>query len=310
MREFMTRVSDYFNERRNDPERKEDRLAIGVVAAVAVVIIVLLLLLLWGHTTQEKKKQEAAEKAQALQEAQEMQEEQALATATYEEKMAEYMSKNSGEELRQEYLNSTSDLAEKVRELQTTMERVEKELDKVIIEYREGSAVPGERLTALEKEIRTVIESVRGLEARYADLSDVIQTIDRERIPMIQAQIKGFQEELQRVYADVGTVYEKIAALEKEDRKLWEKLSEVERGLDTALSKNLSEIDRQIERMDGEMNRLEKEMKEVVRQMNEKLEERIDTLSEEGLSYRYEQSTNTLYLMPNREKAAGKEAQP
>ena len=49
MREFMTRLSDYWNERKNDPDRQENRLAVVVTGAVAVVIIVLLMVLLWGY---------------------------------------------------------------------------------------------------------------------------------------------------------------------------------------------------------------------------------------------------------------------
>ena len=46
MREFMTRLSDCFNEWRNDPERKENQLSVAVIGAVSVVIIVLVILLL------------------------------------------------------------------------------------------------------------------------------------------------------------------------------------------------------------------------------------------------------------------------
>lgn len=263
MREFMTRVSDYFNERRNDPERKEDRLSLVVIGAVAVVIVVLLLLLLWGYTTQEKKQKEAAEKTQ------ELLEEQGLTAVTYEEKMEEYMSQNAGDELRQEYLASTSDLGEKVRELQTTMERVQKELEKVIREYQEGGQK--EKLTLLEKEINTILEKIREMETEYADLADLVQVIDQEKITMIQAQIQIFQEKLEQVRADVAGIYEKIAALQKEDAALWEKLSKVEQSLSSALEKDFNEINR-----------------------------RIDALSAAGLIYRYEQESNTLYLMPGK----------
>lgn len=271
MREFMTRVLDYFNERRNDPERKEDRLSIVVVGAVAVVIVVLLLLLLWSRTIQEKKHREAAEKTE------ELLKEQGLTAVTYEEKMEEYMSRNAGEQLRQEYLTRTSDLGEKVRELQTTMEQVQKELERVISEYQEGQK---EELVLLEKEINTVLKKIREMETEYADLSDLIQVIDQEKITMIQAQIQTLQEKLEQVRTDVTGIYEKIAALQKEDEALWEKLSKVEQSLSYALEKDMNEIN-----------------------------QRIDALSEAGLTYRYEQETNTLYLMPG-QKPGTKEAQP
>lgn len=291
MREFMTRLSDYLNERREDPERKEDRLSLVVIGAVAVIVIVLVLLLLWGYSTaQEKKQKEAGKKAQEL--LKEQMEEQELTAVTYEEKMAEYMSQNAGEELRQEYLTSTSDLGEKVKELQTTLEQVQKEVEKVIRENQgEGQTV---KLTQLEKEVNTVLERIREMETEYADLSDLIQVIDQEKIPMIQMQIQAFQAELEQVRTDVAGIHEKIAALEKEDKALWEKLSEVEQSLATALEKDFEEIDRRVDDLSRDMGYLEKKM---------------DALSAAGLAYRYEQRTNTLYLMPN-QKAGAKEAQP
>ena len=105
MREFMTKVSDYLDERRDDPERKEDRLSLAVVAAVAAVVVVLLLLFWWGYTVHEKKEKEAAEKAKTIQESEalaSMQEEaQGIVAATYEEKMKEYLSQNEAEALRE-----------------------------------------------------------------------------------------------------------------------------------------------------------------------------------------------------------------
>lgn len=291
MREFMRRVSDYLNERREDPERKEDRLSIVVIGAVAVVVIVLILLLLWDYTaTQEKKQKEARERTQEL--LKEQAEEQELTAITYEEKMAEYMSQSAGEELRQEYLTSTSDLGEKVKELQTTLERVQKEVEKLIRENQEEGQT--EKLTRLEKEVQTVLERIRDMETKYADLSDLIQTIDQEKIAMIQKQIQAFQAELEQVRTDIAGIHQKIASLEKEDKDLWEKLSKVEQRLATALEKDLNEID---QRMDG-----------LSRNMDD-LEKKMDALSAEGLAYRYEQRTNTLYLMPN-QRAGAKEAQP
>lgn len=187
------------------------------------------------------------------------------------------MSQNAGEELRQEYLTSTSDLGEKVRELQTTMEQVQKELEIVIGEYQEGQK---EELVLLEKEINTVLEKIREMETEYADLADLIQVIDQKKITMIQAQIQTLQEKLEQVRTDVAEIYAKIAALQKEDAALWEKLSKVEQSLSGALKKDVNEIN-----------------------------QRIDALSEAGLTYRYEQETNTLYLMPG-QKAGTKGAQP
>ncbi len=99
MREFMTKVSDYFNEWREDPEREDGQVTrVFIIAAAIAVAVVIALLLWWGYGVQEKKREEAAAKARKLQEAQSMQdtqdaialrEAQGLVTATYEEKMQE-----------------------------------------------------------------------------------------------------------------------------------------------------------------------------------------------------------------------------
>lgn len=39
------------------------------------------------------------------------------------------------------------------------------------------------------------------------------------------------------------------------------------------------------------------------RELDEKLDEKMDALSSESLSYRYEEQTNTLYLMPGQSQS-------
>lgn len=308
MRGFMTRVSDYFNEWREDPERKENRLSIAVIGAVAAVIIVLLLLLLWwGHSAQEKKK-EAAGKAARLQAAQELQtsreaeEAQGLVATTYEEKMAEYMSMDSGEELRQEYLTNANALTEKIRELQTAMEKVQAEITAITGEYQDGNAKVTEKLTVLEGETKIVVGKINALEVKMTELADTIRVVNEEKIPVIQKQIGELREEIEQTRTDMADIREKIKALEKEDEKLWKRLSEVERSLENALGENMKEIDKRVDRLGGDLDDLERELREALEKMSEKINERMDVLSSDTLSYRYEEETNTLYLMPNHKK--------
>ncbi len=304
MREFMTRMSDCFNEWRNDPERKENQLSLVVTGAVAVVIIVLLLLLLWwGHSVQEKRKEESAKKVAELQKAQELQEAgeiqgaeeaQGLVKSTHEEKLAAYMSADSGEALRQEYLTNTNELSEKIKELQTTMEKAQAEIETIVREYREGDAKVTEKLSVLERETKTVVENIAALERKVTELSNAVQVIDGEKIPAIQEQIGELRKEIEQARTDMAGVHEKIKALEKEDEKLWERLSEVEKSFKTALGDNMKEIDQRVGRLVDDMDELERELKAALEKMREKME----TLASDSLSYRYEEETNTLYLMP------------
>lgn len=102
MKDFMTKISDYLNERRNDPERRENQLSIVIIGAVAVVVIILLLLLFWTYTVKERERKQKEAAKEALLEA-EMQmkvpvEEEELVAETHEEKAEEYMSQNDGRE--------------------------------------------------------------------------------------------------------------------------------------------------------------------------------------------------------------------
>lgn len=311
MREFMTKLSDFINEWREDPERKENRLSVVIIGAVAVVIIVLLLLLLWwGHAVQEKKREESARKAAELQAAQDLQasmEEQdaqaaGLVASTYEEKMAEYMSADSGEELRQEYLANTNALAEKIKELQTTMEQAQTDIATIIKEYQGGDTKVTEKLAVLEKETETVVKNISALEEKMTNLSNVIQSLDGEKIPMIQEQIGTLRSEIEQTRTDMAGVREQIKALEKEDKELWKRLSEVEKDLEKALGENMKEIDKRVDHLGNTIDDLEKEFQAALDQMNENLNEKMDILSSEALAYRYEEETNTLYLMPNQGK--------
>lgn len=311
MREFMTKLSDFMNEWREDPERKENQLSVVVIGAAAVVVIVLLLLLMWwGHSAQEKKKEEAARKAAELQASQDLQasqEEQdtqaaGLVAATYEEKMAEYMSADSGEELRQEYLTNTNALAEKIKELQSTMKQAQTDIATIIKEYRGGEAKVMEKLAVLEKETETVVKNISALEEKMTNLSNVIQTLDGEKIPMIQEQIVTLRNEIEQTRTDMAGVQEKIKALEKEDKELWKRLSEVEKDLEKALGENMKEIDKRVDHLGNTINDLEKEFQAALDKINEKLNEKMETISSEALAYRYEEETNTLYLMPNQGK--------
>lgn len=83
----------------------------------------------------------------------------------------------------------------------------------------------------------------------------------------------------------------------------------MEQRLTGLLEKNLDEIGRRMDGLSRDISDLEERMKAELEQMREKMEKKMEALSEEGLGYRYEQKTNTLYLMPN-QKSGAKEAQP
>lgn len=251
MREFMTKVSDYLNERRNNPERQEDRLAVVIIGAVAVVMIAALLLVLWGHVAGDRTQKKAQSAAENM-----------LASTTYAEEMAEYMSQNDGQEaLRQEYLANIEYLNSKVEELLGSLTQVEQNLSETIEQYGDENTVLQEQMSELHTEVTNIVQNLKETQSELYDLADVVQVMNQETIPIIREQIAQIRGDMDKVHTDIADLYTKIAGLEQEDAKLWASIDNLEKVLDS----------------------------------------RIGGLAGQTLQYRYDEGANTLYLEPYRE---------
>ena len=88
----------------------------------------------------------------------------------------------------------------------------------------------------------------------------------------------------------------------------------MEESLKTTINENLDDLDERLDELGKDMDDLEKEFRKALeevekkneeraRELDEKLGKQIDALSSESLSYRYEERTNTLYLMPGQSKS-------
>lgn len=313
MHEFMTRLSDYWNERKNDPERQENKLAVVVTGTVAVVIIVLLIVLLWGYVKKEQGGTETVAPGRTGQETQITEENGArkeeLSSVVHEEEAVKYMSQDSGEQLRQEYLTSTAYLKEKVEELLEKMMQVQDGLKEVSKEYKEADTAMQAKIITLSKEVETIVQSLKETQVKLTDLTDVVQTIDKEKIPMIQKQIEEIRGDMERVQTDIRSLHEQMAALKKEDEKLWASISSLEKTVKQALNQNVAEVNNRLDQLQAGIDNLsrefEKALQENMENVNEKMEALIgqmegkfQNLKERALSYRYEAESNTLYLMP------------
>lgn len=272
MREFMTKLSDYFNEKWNDPARREDRLAIVIIGAVAVVVIVILLLVLWRHVAEGRAQEKSGDELQVLE------------TATYEEDAAEYMSEGAEQEtIGEDYLTSIEYLSRQVEELLAAMMQVEQNLAETIEQYQEENVELREQIGTLQAEVSTIVQNLKETQTKLYDLTDIIQIIDREKIPMIQQQILEIQGDMNQVQNDITNLYSKIAALEQEDAKLWESMGAMEQTLKTVLNQNMTEMNNQFDALLGQIKTMEN---------------RIGKLAVQTLRYRYDAGENTLYLEP------------
>lgn len=279
MREFMTKVSDYLSERRNDPDRREDRLAIVIIGAVALAVIVILLLVLWRHTAGERARQESREELRVKR--------QMLETVEHEEEASEYMSQGNEQDMvGEDYLSSIEYLSRQVEELLDTMTQVEENLTETMEQYRTEDAKLREQIGMIRTEVNMIVQNLKETQTKLDDLTDIVQIIDKEKIPMVQEQILEIQGDMKQVQTDITKLYAKIAALEQEDAKLWESIGALEQTLQTLLDKNMAEVNNQFNALLGQLKTVEN---------------RIGKLAVQTLRYRYDTGENTLYLEPYEE---------
>lgn len=215
MREFITKVSDYLSEMRDNPDRREDRLAVVITGAAAMVVIVVLLLILWGHIAKERERKETPDAE--------------IVTAVHEEDAAAYMAQGDGSETtNQEYLTNIDYLNGRVEELLEAMTLVEQNLSETIEQYREEDTALGDQITSLHTEVTTIIQNLKTTQTKLYDLTDIVQIINEETIPIIREQIADIRSDIDRVNGDIMNLYAQIAALEQEDIKLWAGIANIE----------------------------------------------------------------------------------
>lgn len=279
MKDLMTKISDYLNERRNDPERRENQLSVVIIGAVAVIIIILLLLGLWIYTARERKAKEAEQETEMEAFAEEQ-----YVTETFEEEAEEYMAQNDGEEqLRQEYLESIDYLRDKVEELLVSMTQVEQNLAETTEQYKEGDETILEQVRTLHTEVTNIVQNLKETQTKLDDLIDIVQVMDQKTIPLIQQQIVEIRQDMDKAKTDISNLYTKIAALEQEDVRLWAGISEVEKTLKAAMNQNMTDVNNQLDVLLNQLG---------------SVENRLQGLTSRTLKYRYDAGSNTLYLEP------------
>lgn len=279
MREFMTKMSDYLNERRNDPDRQEDRLAIVIIGAVAVLVIAVLFLILWRHAAGERTQKDNEEALRAKR--------QMLETTEYEEEAPEYMASGEEEDITgEDYLSSIEYLSRQVEELLSAMTQVEQNLSETIEQYQAEDGELREQVVTIRTEVGTIVRNLKETQTKLYDLTDIVQVMDQEKIPMIQEQILDIQGDMKHVQTDIANLYAKITALEQEDVRLWESIGALEETLQTVLNQNMAEVNNQFDALLGQLKTVEN---------------RIGKLAVQTLKYRYDAGENTLYLEPYEE---------
>ena len=262
MREFMTKVSDYISERRNDPEKNGNFLIFCMLGIVILIIIILCLLLLWRKNANGKEEEMTAE--------------------TFEYIPEVVMAEPSGDEkLKQEYLNNMQYLEEKVEDLLQSLTEVQKSLEETIITQQGDNVYLQEQIDEITEDIKNMIVQLQNTQNHLYDITDMINVMNKETIPVIQEQISEIEKQINQVNVDITDIYNKIEALETTDAELKAKIDEIEKKTKSSIEQNITDVTNQFNNVNVQIEEIIKKMEEVTAQF---------------LRYRYEEESNTLYL--------------
>ena len=113
------------------------------------------------------------------------------------------------------------------------------------------------------------------------DITDMINIMNKETIPLIQEQISEMEKQINQVNVDISNIYSKIEALEITDTQLKDKIDEIEGKMKSSIEQNITDVTNQF-------NNMNVQIEEIIKQMQE--------LTAQFLRYRYEEENNTLYL--------------
>ncbi|MCM1173729.1 MAG: hypothetical protein NC341_01625 [Blautia sp.] len=291
MREFMTRVSDYISERRNDPEKNGNFVVLCVIGMVILASIILCLLLLWQKNVSGEQKMKAeisAEKPEIM--------------------LAE---NQAGEELEQQYLMDIEYFGEKIEELSASMARVKETLETTAA-VQEDNLLLREQVEEITGGITSFLTKLQNTQNTLHALNDLVKGMDAETIPVIQKQLGEIAKQMGQVDTDVAAIYGQIDALETTDSELKIKIREMQGALKTSIEQNVADITSRFESVNGQIQQMITQMEDARRQLEDtkgqvedtkkelgNAQERIRELDTQMLRYRYDEAENTLYLYEN-----------
>lgn len=309
MREFMTKVSDYISERRNDPERNGNFVILGVIGVVILASIILCLLLLWQKNAGGEQKM----KAEVFTENPEIM----LVESPVEE------------ELKQQYLMDIEYFAEKIEELSESMSRIKETLETTVA-VQEDNLLLREQIKEITGGITNFLTKMQNTQDTLYELNELVKVMDSKTIPDVQKQISEIEKQMGQVDTDISAIYSKIDALETTDSELKIKIREMQGALKTSIEQNVADITNRFENMNAQIRQMITQMEDARRQIEDTKKElgdtkgqvedtqkelgdtkgqvedtkeqvkdaheRIQELKIQTLRYRYDEADNTLYL--------------
>ena len=249
MREFMTKVSDYISERRNDPEKNGGFVVLCMIGMAIAVGTILCLLLLWRKNAEGKQELEAE---------------------VYETVPERVLAENpADEELKRQYLMDIEYFGEKIEELSGSVTRIRESLET-------SAAVQDEENTLLRSQVEEITGGITGLitklentENTLYDLNELVKVMDIKTIPAIQGHIGEIGKQMEQVNMDISDIYGKIDALKTTDKELQIKIREMQGALKTSIAQNVEDITNRFAGMNVQIQQLLSQIEENGKQIDD-----------------------------------------
>lgn len=299
MKEFMTKVSDYISERRNDPEKNGSFVILCVIGMVIAASIILCLLLLWRKNENGEQRMKAE-----------------VFTETPEAMLAENPVE---EEMKQQYLMDIQFFEEKIKELSESMTRIQETLETTVTQQEGENVLLKENVKEISGSISGLLTKLQNTQNTLYELNDLVKEMDAQSLPAIQSRIAEIEEQMRQTDTDISAVYDKIGALETTDKELKIKIREIQGALKTSIEQNMADMTGRFENMGTQIQQLVTQLEDAHRQIDDTkkqlgdtqgqvedtkrqlgdTQERVREINTQMLRYRFDEAERTLYLYEN-----------
>lgn len=223
MEEFMTRLSDFINERKSRPGKDGNVLVFCMLGVVVLVIMILCLLLLWQKGKDSDIEPEEEMKVETF----EVKQEEIMAPPEEKLQQEEMMTAAEAEALKEEYLTSIQYMEDKIEELLASMTAIWTTLEGVQTEQGKETERWQSQINDISEDITNLISRLEKTQNQLYDLTDVVNVLQSDTISQIQEQMADISEQMTKVNADIAALYDKIAALEAADAEMKSKMQDL-----------------------------------------------------------------------------------
>ena len=156
------------------------------------------------------------------------------------------------------------------------------------------------QITEITRDLGGLIRELKETQVQITDLSDTVQGVCKETIPMILEQITEIQKEIAKAHSDLATIYEKIRKLETEDEHLREEIRNLEKKMKQAVDGEVTQIENHMQEIINRMQKTEENITNLY-QISDTMGDEIHSINENTLRYRYDEEGHILYLAPYKE---------